>query len=96
MVISAPAGSNVHAIARGKIEYSGRLRGYGYLVIIRHDKNYRSLYAYNRSVFKKVGQIVKAGEIIAAVGNSGSQTNSGLYFEIRRGTTHHNPARWCR
>ncbi len=96
VIISAPAGSNVHAIARGKVEYSGRLKGYGYLVIIRHDKNYRSLYAYNRSVYKKEGQIVKAGEIIAAVGNSGSQTNSGLYFEIRRGTTHHNPAQWCR
>lgn len=96
VVISAAAGSNVHAIARGKIEYSGRLKGYGYLVIIRHDKNYRSLYAYNRSVFKKEGQIVKAGEIIAAVGNSGSQSNSGLYFEIRRGTSHHNPAQWCR
>ncbi len=96
VIISAAAGSNVHAIARGKVEYSGRLKGYGYLVIIRHDKNYRSLYAYNRSVYKKEGQIVKAGEIIAAVGNSGSQTNSGLYFEIRRGTTHHNPARWCR
>ncbi|GAA0415044.1 murein hydrolase activator EnvC [Cocleimonas flava] len=96
VVISAPAGSNVYAIARGKVEYSGRLKGYGYLVIIRHDKNYRSLYAYNRSVYKKEGQIVKAGEVIAAVGNSGSQTNSGLYFEIRRGTTHHNPAQWCR
>ncbi len=96
VVISAAAGSNVHAIARGKIEYSGRLKGYGYLVIIRHDKNYRSLYAYNRSVFKKEGQIVKAGEIIAVVGNSGSQSNSGLYFEIRRGTTHHNPSQWCR
>ena len=96
VVLSAAAGSNVHAIARGKIEFSGRLKGYGFLVIIRHDKNYRSLYAYNRSVYKKEGQIVKAGEIIAAVGNSGSQSNSGLYFEIRRGTSHHNPAQWCK
>jgi len=83
-------------VARGKIEFSGRLKGYGYLVIIRHDKNYRSLYAYNRSIYKKEGQVVKQGEVIAAVGNSGSQTNSGLYFEIRRGTSHQNPANWCR
>ena len=96
VIISAAAGTRVHAIARGKVEFSGRLRGYGYLVIIRHDKNYRSLYAYNRSVYKKEGEIVKAGDIIAAVGNSGSQTNSGLYFEIRKGTAPQNPKRWIR
>jgi len=96
IIMSAAAGTNVHAIARGKVEFSGRLRGYGYLVIIRHDKNYRSLYAYNRSVYKKEGQIVKGGEIIAAVGSSGSQANSGLYFEIRKGTAPQNPSRWIR
>jgi len=96
VIISAAAGTRVHAIARGKVEFSGRLRGYGYLVIIRHDKNYRSLYAYNRSVYKKEGQIVKAGEVIAAVGSSGSQSNSGLYFEIRKGTYHQNPNRWIK
>lgn len=96
VIISASAGSNVYAVARGKVEFSGRLKGYGYLVIIRHDKNYRSLYAYNRSVYKKKGQIVKGGEIIAAVGNTGGRKNAGLYFEIRHGTKHQNPARWCR
>ena len=96
VILSAPAGSNVYAVARGKVEYSGRLKGYGYLVIIRHDNNYRSLYAYNRSVYKKEGDIVKVGDIIAAVGNSGSQSNSGLYFEIRKGTSPQNPSKWCR
>lgn len=96
VVISAAAGTRVHAIARGKVEFSGRLRGYGYLVIIRHDKNYRSLYAYNRSVYKKEGEIVKAGDTIAAVGNSGGQSKSGLYFEIRKGTAPQNPKRWIR
>ena len=94
VILSAPAGSNVYAVARGKVEYSGRLKGYGYLVIVRHDNNYRSLYAYNRSVYKKEGEIVKAGDIIAAVGNSGSQPYSGLYFEIRKGTFPQNPSRW--
>ena len=96
VIISAPDGTNVHAVARGKVEFSGRLNGYGYVIIIRHDKSYRSLYAYNRSVYKKVGQIVKAGEIIAAVGNSGRLARPGLYFEISRGSIHQNPARWCR
>ena len=96
VIISAAGGSKVHAVARGTVEFSGRLNGYGYLIIIRHDKNYRSLYAYNRSVYKKQGQIVKAGEIIAAVGNSGGRSQNGLYFEIRKGTAHRNPAKWCR
>jgi septal ring factor EnvC (AmiA/AmiB activator) len=96
VILSAPAGSNVYAVARGKVEFSGRLKGYGYLVIIRHDNNYRSLYAYNRSVYKKEGEIVKMGDIIAAVGSSGSQSNSGLYFEIRKSTTPQNPSSWCR
>jgi len=96
VIISAAGGTNVHAVARGKIEFSGRLNGYGYVIIIRHDKSYRSLYAYNRSVYKRVGQVVKAGEIIAAVGNSGRLASSGLYFEISKGSVHQNPARWCR
>lgn len=96
VVISARGGTRVRAVARGKIEYSGRLKGYGYVIIIRHDKNYRSIYGYNRSVYKREGQVVKAGETIAAVGNSGGLSRTGLYFEIRKRTTHQNPARWCR
>jgi septal ring factor EnvC (AmiA/AmiB activator) len=96
VIISAAGGTNVHAVARGKVEFSGRLNGYGYVIIIRHDKSYRSLYAYNRSVYKKVGQVVKVGEVIAAVGNSGRLSRPGLYFEISKGSVHQNPARWCR
>ncbi len=96
VIISASGGTNVHTVARGKVEFSGRLKGYGYVIIIRHDKNYRSLYAYNRSIFKKAGDIVKTGEVIAAVGNSGRLEKPGLYFEISKGVTRYNPARWCR
>ncbi len=96
VVIEAPGGRKVRAVARGKIEFAGRLNGYGYLIIIRHDKNYRSLYAYNRAIYKKTGQTVNAGEVIAAVGNSGGQEKNALYFEIRRGTRLQNPSRWCR
>ena len=96
VVISAPGGRKVRAVARGKIEFAGRLNGYGYLIIIRHDKNYRSLYAYNRAIYKRTGQTVNAGEVIAAVGNSGGQAQNALYFEIRRGTRLQNPSRWCR
>ncbi len=96
VVIEAPGGRKVRAVARGKVEFAGRLNGYGYLIIIRHDKSYRSLYAYNRAIYKRTGQTVNAGEVIAAVGNSGGQAKNALYFEIRRGTRLQNPSRWCR
>ncbi|CAA6822495.1 MAG: Peptidase M23 [uncultured Thiotrichaceae bacterium] len=95
-VIKASGGTKVRAIAQGKVEFSGWFNGYGYLVIIRHDNNYRSLYGYNRGVFVKSGQIVNGGQAIAAVGNSGGQKQNALYFEIRKGTKPRNPAHWCR
>jgi len=95
VVIEASGGQKVRAVARGTIEFAGRLNGYGYLVIIRHDKNYRSLYGYNRAIYKKTGQTINAGEVIAAVGNSGGQTKNALYFEIRKGTRLQNPSSWC-
>ena len=96
VLIKAPGGQRVHAVAEGKVEYAGPLRGYGYVVILQHDKNYRTLYAYNRAVYRRTGDIVKAGAVIAAVGNSGGQEQNALYFEIRRGARTKNPARWCR
>lgn len=96
VLIKAPGGQRVHAVARGKVEYAGPLRGYGYVVILQHDKNYRTLYAYNRAVYRKTGDVVKAGAVIAAVGNSGGQEENALYFEIRKGASTKNPARWCK
>ncbi len=95
-VIAASGGIKVRAIARGKVEFSGWFNGYGYLVIIRHDNNYRSLYGYNRAIYVKSGQIVKGGTTIASVGNSGGQQQNALYFEIRKGSKPRNPAKWCR
>ena len=96
VLIKAPGGQRVHAVAEGKVEYAGPLRGYGFVVILQHDKNYRTLYAYNRAVYRKTGDVVKAGAVIAAVGNSGGQEQNALYFEIRKGASTKNPARWCK
>lgn len=95
-VIAASGGSRVRAIAAGEVEFAGWFNGYGYLVIIRHDKRYRSLYGYNRAVHVNVGQPVAAGTTIASVGNSGGQQRNALYFEIRKQTQPQNPAKWCR
>ena len=96
VVIATAGGKKVRAVARGKVEFSGWFNGYGYLVIIRHDDNYRSLYGYNRAVYVRTGQVVQGGTTIAAVGNSGGQQRNALYFEIRKRSSPRNPAKWCR
>lgn len=96
VVLAAPGGTKVRAIARGRVAFAGWMDGYGHLIIIEHDSNYMSLYGYNRAVYKKEGEMVNANEVIAAVGNSSGQSQDALYFEIRQGTSPQNPARWCR
>ncbi|MEN9432641.1 MAG: hypothetical protein RLZZ422_230 [Pseudomonadota bacterium] len=96
VVIKANGGAAVRSIAAGKVAFAGWMDGYGHLIIIEHDRHYLSLYGYNRAIYKREGQAIKANEVIAAVGNSGGQRQDGLYFEIRKGTTPMNPAIWCR
>jgi len=96
VLIAAPLGQNVIAIAPGKVIFADWLKGYGLLTIIDQGNNYLSLYGHNNTLFKKAGDYVKAGMIIAEVGQSGGQSQSGLYFEIREKQTPINPARWCR
>lgn len=81
--IAGARGSNVVAAADGKVVYSGNaLRGYGNLVIIKHTDTFLSAYAYNDTIVVKEREWVSAGQTIAKMGNSG--TNSvKLHFEVR-------------
>ena len=94
--ISAPEGTEVHAISHGRVAYSDWLRGFGLLIIIDHGEGYMSLYGGNQSLFKEVGDWVEAGEVIASVGNSGGHKDSALYFEIRHNGKPTSPLKWCR
>ncbi len=96
VVINAPRGNNVRAIAHGRVAFADWLRGMGNLIIIDHGNGYLSLYGHNESLFKAAGEWVDAGDVIASVGNSGGQARSGLYFEIRRKGKPQNPTRWCK
>lgn len=76
-------GQQVRAAAAGRVVYTGSgIRGYGQLVIIKHNDVLLSAYAYNRDVIVREGQVLNAGELIAHMG-SGAQQNAALYFEIR-------------
>jgi septal ring factor EnvC (AmiA/AmiB activator) len=71
------------------------MRGLGLLIIVDHGDGYMSLYGHNQSLYKQPGEWVDAGDLIATVGNSGGNTRSGLYFEIRKQGKPINPAKWC-
>ncbi|PIJ49668.1 murein hydrolase activator EnvC [Erwinia sp. OLTSP20] len=94
LVIDAPEGKEVHAIADGRVLMADWLQGYGLVVVIDHGKGDMSLYGYNQSSLVKVGDEVKAGQPIALVGSSGGRGTPSLYFEIRRQGQAVNPLPW--
>ena len=94
VVITAPAGAPVTAVSRGRVAFADWLRGFGLLLILDHGDGYMSLYGYNQTLLKDVGDWVSTGEKIAHVGDSGGRQDVGLYFEIRHRGTPRNPARW--
>jgi len=96
VVISAREGTSIRSISHGRVVYADWLRGYGLLIIVDHGANYLSLYAFNESLYKDVGDWVNTGESIATVGLSGGQSKPGLYFSIRKKGKPVNPTRWCR
>ncbi|QYX46126.1 murein hydrolase activator EnvC [Pseudomonas tussilaginis] len=96
VMISASPGSQVRAVHGGRVVFADWLRGAGLLVILDHGNGYLSLYGHNQSLLKSAGDVVKAGEAISTVGNSGGQDNSGLYFAIRQQGRPSDPAQWCR
>ncbi len=96
VLIKAKEGQNVRAVTRGQVVFADWLRGYGLLTIIKHDKGYMTLYAFNQSLYKTKGDWVEAGTIISTVGLSGGRSKAGLYFGIRKKGKPVNPIKWCR
>ncbi|MFC0226534.1 murein hydrolase activator EnvC [Serratia aquatilis] len=94
MVISASEGSEVKAIADGRVLLADWLQGYGLVVVVEHGKGDMSLYGYNQSALVNVGAQVRAGQPIALVGTSGGRGTPSLYFEIRRQGQAVNPLPW--
>lgn len=96
VMISASSGSQVHAVHGGRVVFADWLRGAGLLVILDHGNGYLSLYGHNQTLLKAAGDVVKAGESISTVGNSGGQDTPALYFAIRQQGRPSDPAKWCR
>jgi len=94
LFMRARAGQYVKSVAAGRVIFADWLRGFGNLLIIDHGKGYMSLYGYNESLLKQVGDVLHGGDNIATVGNSGGNAKSGLYFELRHKGIPLNPMKW--
>nr|WP_160251129.1 murein hydrolase activator EnvC [Mixta theicola] len=94
LVINAPEGTEVKAIADGRVLMADWLQGYGLVVVVEHGKGDMSLYGYNQSALVRTGDQVRAGQPVALVGTSGGRGTPSLYFEIRRQGQAVNPLPW--
>lgn len=96
VIVAAPEGQSVSAIAPGKVIYADWLRGFGMVMVVDHGKGYMSLYGHAQTLLKNAGDTVDKGETIALVGRSGGQTEPGLYFEVRHKGQAIDPALYCK
>ncbi|VXB13995.1 Peptidase M23 [Luteimonas sp. 9C] len=94
ILIGAPAGTAVKAVADGTVVFAEWMTGYGMLLIVDHGNGYMSLYAHNDGLLKSVGNTVRRGDTVSSVGSSGGQGRSGLYFELRQNGAPVNPTTW--
>jgi murein DD-endopeptidase MepM/ murein hydrolase activator NlpD len=93
--IAVPEGTSVRAAESGVVAYAGsELKGYGNLVLIRHDGGWVTAYAHAKELFVKRGDTVKRGDVIAKAGDTGSVSSPQLHFEIRKGATAMDPVRY--
>lgn len=96
LLIAGSAGAEVHAVSAGRVAYADWLKGYGLLLILDHGNGWMTLYAFNDTLLKNVGDSVRAGEAISTVGSSGGQGRPALYFELRRNGQPQDPRSWLK
>jgi murein DD-endopeptidase MepM/ murein hydrolase activator NlpD len=95
IAIAVPEGTPVKAAEGGTVAYSGEeLKGYGKMVLIRHDNGYVSAYAHNGELNVKRGDRVSRGQVVAKSGATGNVTSPQLHFELRRGSTPVDPTKY--
>ena len=85
--LSVPQGTAVHAAEGGVVAYAGNeLKGYGNLVLLRHDNGWVTAYAHNDELLVKRGDKVQRGQVIAKAGRTGSVDQPQVHFELRQGS----------
>ncbi len=93
--IAVPEGTNIQAAEGGVVAYAGNeLKGYGNLVLIRHEGGYVTAYAHAAKLLVKKGDVVKRGAVIAVAGQTGAVQSPQLHFEVRKGATALDPQKF--
>ena len=93
--IEAPRGTDVRAAENGVVAYAGNeIRGFGNLLLIKHEGGWVTAYAHNDQLLVKRGDTVQRGQVISKVGSTGSVTSPQLHFELRRGSTAVDPKKY--
>jgi septal ring factor EnvC (AmiA/AmiB activator) len=92
--IGSKKGTAVRNVFNGKVLYTGKLEGYGNIVIIGHGKDYHSLYGHLDDIITKVDKLVLPGQIIGRSGDTGSIIGESLYFEMRHKGLPVEPTAW--
>jgi len=96
VLIGAKEGTNINSVHNGQVVFADWLKGYGWVIVVDHGEGFMSLYGHAQTLLRDVGDMVREGETLALVGQSGGQATSGLYFEIRHKGRAVNPVKWCR
>ena len=94
--IKAASGTPVKAAGPGEVLYQGWLRGFGQVVIIDHGGDLSTVYAHLGGTSVREGAVVKAGTVIGRVGNTGTDSEYGLHFEVRKNGNAQNPMNYLR
>jgi septal ring factor EnvC (AmiA/AmiB activator) len=96
LLIGAVRGSQVRAPYQGRVVYADWLPGVGLLLVLDHGGGYLSLYGNNEQLYRRVGERVLPGDVLAAVGEAPGSGQPALYFEIRRGRQPLDPGAWIK
>jgi hypothetical protein len=91
--MSAPKGTDVHAVGDAKVDFAGKKRGYGNLIILDHGRGYQTYYAHLSKIEKGIqaGVPVARGDVIGLVGSTGHSTGPHLHFETRKDARYLDP-----
>jgi murein DD-endopeptidase MepM/ murein hydrolase activator NlpD len=93
--LAVPEGTPVHAADAGEVIYSGNeLKGYGNLILVRHDEGWVTAYAHNSELKVKRGDTVRRGDVVALAGATGSVSQPQLHFELRQGNKPVDPLKY--
>lgn len=96
IMLAARDGEPVRAIYDGQIVYADWFKGFGQLIIVDHGQGYMSLYSHNSRLTRKLGEHIKANDIIAYAGATGGLSEPGLYFEVRYNGEPRDPLLWVK